>query len=124
MEVFSMTELNDFFKLASDETRFRIIVLLYQSELCVSELCHILSIIQPNISKHLIKLKDTKFVKTSQSGKYIFYTLNLSNTEIINFIESIVLNLESYPSLKKDSENLSKLKSKMKKTAEKYSSLT
>lgn len=119
-----MNELNDFFKLASDETRFRIMILLAQGELCVSELCDIMSIIQPNISKHLIKLKDTKFVKTVQSGKYIFYSLNLSNNDIKDFINNIVLNINSYPQLQMDSENLAKLKSHMKKTAEKYSSLT
>lgn len=102
----------NFFKLLSDETRLRIMVLLYHQELCVCELCGIMDISQPNVSKHLAKIRDMGFVKDKRKEQYVFYSLNIED-EIFNYIlRNIVDNVENYPALKRDIEK--------SKDAEKY----
>ncbi|MFU0832798.1 MAG: hypothetical protein ACFWUC_07655 [Oscillospiraceae bacterium] len=61
-----MSYLTEFFKRASDETRLRIMVLLAQKELAVCEICGILKLSQPKVSKHLAKLRDMGFVTDSR----------------------------------------------------------
>lgn len=102
-----MINLTDFFTLASDETRLRIMILLAQEELCVCELCGILKLSQPKVSKHLGKLRDTKYVKSRQEGKFVFYSLNVSDKIIMDFINNIILDLNNYPQLKADKERSS-----------------
>ena len=102
-----MINLTNFFALASDETRLRIMILLAQEELCVCELCGILKLSQPKVSKHLGKLRDTKYVTSRQEGKFVFYSLNVSDKVIMDFINNIILNLNNYPQLKADKERSS-----------------
>jgi ArsR family transcriptional regulator len=49
-------EWEDFFKVLSDETRLRILILLDRRELCVCEICQILDLSQPKVSRHLAKI--------------------------------------------------------------------
>lgn len=101
-----MSYLIDFFKLASDETRLRIIVLLAQQELAVCEICGILKLTQPKVSKHLGKLRDMNFVKVTRKGKFIFYSLNLKDDTISDLVNRIVDRLDCYSRLKEDSIGL------------------
>ncbi|MFA9398965.1 MAG: ArsR/SmtB family transcription factor [Clostridiaceae bacterium] len=97
-----MNKLTDFFKTISDETRLRIIILLYHKKLCVCELCGIMEESQPKISKHLAKLRDLGYVKDERQEQYIYYSLNLERFPMISVIEEIVRNQEAYPEIKKD----------------------
>lgn len=101
-----MSYLTEFFKLAADETRLRIIVLLAQKELAVCEICGVLKLTQPKVSKHLGKLRDMGFVMDSRKEKFIFYTLNLKDDNIENFVKNIVDHLDLYPQLAEDSKRL------------------
>lgn len=101
-----MTTLNDFFKLASDDTRFRIMVLLMQRDLYVCQICGIMKLSQPKVSKHLTKLRNTKFVTTEQNGKYITYKLSIKDPRILSFMNSVLNNCEEYPIIKDDCEKL------------------
>ena len=94
----------NFFKLLSDETRLRIIVLLYHQKLCVCELCGIMDISQPNVSKHLAKLRDVGFVNDERREQFIFYSLNIEDKILKSILENIVDNIEEYPVLKSDIE--------------------
>lgn len=107
-----MNELTNYFKLLSDETRLRIMVLLYHNEFCVCQLCGITDIPQPNISKHLARLRDAGLVKDERKEQYIFYSLNIEEELFKNMLQSIVDNVEDYLVLKKDLEK--------SKAAEKY----
>lgn len=101
-----MSYLTDFFKLASDETRLRIIILLAQKELAVCEICGILKLTQPKVSKHLGKLRDMNFVVDTRKEKFIYYSLNLKDDTIRAFVNRIVDRLDLYPQLKEDSIDL------------------
>lgn len=103
-----MSDLLTFFNLACDETRLRIMIVLSQEELCVCQLCGILNVSQPKISKHLAKLRDTNFVTNRQEGKFVFYSLNIENTIITTILENIISRIEEYPILKKDITHLAK----------------
>lgn len=101
-----MSYLIEFFKLASDETRLRIIILLAQKELAVCEICGILKLSQPKVSKHLGKLRDMNFVNDTRRDRFIFYSLNIIDDTVSKLIKSIIDRLELYPQLKEDSIGL------------------
>lgn len=101
-----MSYLIEFFKLASDETRLRIIILLAQKELAVCEICGILKLSQPKVSKHLGKLRDMNFVNDTRRDRFIFYSLNIIDDTVFKLIKSIIDRLEQYPQLKEDSIGL------------------
>ena len=107
-----MNKLTDFFKVLSDETRLRILILLYYKKLCVCEMCAITGELQPKISKHLAKLRDTGLVKDERQEQFIFYDLNLKEQVYKEILERIVDNIDDYPELKSDIEKC--------KEAEKY----
>lgn len=106
-----MKPLINIFKILSDETRLRIIVLLAQNELCVCELSYILDVSQPNISKNLAKLKELNLVTSQRREKFIFYKL-CNDSKILNPIAKDILdNIETYPQLVIDqSRNIDKQK--------------
>lgn len=99
-----MDTLINFFKLLSDETRLRIMVLLYHRELCVCQLTGVTGISQPNVSKHLSKLRDMGFVKDQRDEQYMFYSLNLGEKQFELILQTIIDNIENYPVLKLDLE--------------------
>ncbi len=103
-----MDQILNFFKLLSDETRLRIVVLLAQQDLCVCEIYGILDLSQPKVSKHLAKLRNMGFVTDERREQYIFYKLNINDEILEGFIKNIIENIDKYPQLSIDRDNLSK----------------
>ena len=99
-----MDKLLNYFKLLSDETRLRIMVLLYHNEFCVCQLTGITGVSQPNVSKHLARLRDMGLVKDEKKEQYTFYSLNMEDKLFEEILEKIVDNIEDYPVLKSDLE--------------------
>ncbi|HYE83967.1 MAG TPA: metalloregulator ArsR/SmtB family transcription factor [Clostridia bacterium] len=97
-----MEKLINTFKVLSDETRIRILIMLYHKKLCVCELCGVLRESQPKISKHLAKLRDMGYVKDERREQFIFYYLNSEDKLLITFLKEIVTNIKDYPVLIKD----------------------
>ena len=83
-----MNQLTNIFKILSDETRLRIIILLYQEELCVCELSGILDVPQPKISKNLAKFRDMNLVVDERKDKFVFYSLKDENKVRINTLKT------------------------------------
>lgn len=81
-----MRETLEFFKLLSDETRFRVIMLLMEQELAVCELVGILDLPQPKVSKALGKLRDLGFVLDERKEKYMYYSLNPKKERFIRIL--------------------------------------
>jgi len=63
------------FKALSDETRLRIVNLLFEQELCVCELMEALEMPQPRISHQLSILKAAGLVTDRREGRWIVYRL-------------------------------------------------
>jgi len=81
------------FKLLSDATRLRALVLLHNhGELCVCELTHALAISQPKISRHLAHLRDANLVSDRRQGLWIYYQINPELPEWVTSILKISVN--------------------------------
>lgn len=79
-------------------------ILLYYQELCVCQLCGIMDISQPNVSKHLAKMRDMDFVKDERKEQFVFYSLNIEDEIFKNILQNIVQNIGDYKVLKSDME--------------------
>lgn len=101
-----MEKLLNTFKVLSDETRIRLLILLYHKSLCVCELCGVLNESQPKVSKHLAKLRDMGFVKDERKEQFIYYYLNMRNSVLISILQNIVCNITEFPVLYKDLKQL------------------
>lgn len=97
-----MERLTDFFKILSDETRLRIMILLYHKKFCVCEICGIMGESQPKISKHLGKLRDMGFVKDERQEQFMYYDLNITDELYMNILAGIVEKSDAYPVIKED----------------------
>ena len=102
-----MNRLTNIFKLLSDETRLRILVLLYQEELCVCELSGILDVPQPRISQNLSKFRDMNLVVDERKEKYVYYSLKKENHVLLDILKNIISDMDLYPKLITDKKGLS-----------------
>jgi len=75
-------------KTLGDETRLRIVNLLYERELCVCDLESILGTTQTKISRHLARLKNADLVRDRKIAQWSFYSLNRSVAT--KFIDELV----------------------------------
>jgi ArsR family transcriptional regulator len=66
------------FHALSDPIRIQVLELLRSQELCVCELCESLGVTQSKLSFHLKNLKEAGLVQARQEGRWIYYSLNLS----------------------------------------------
>lgn len=66
------------FHALSEPLRVKVVKLLQQQELCVCELCEAVEIKQSKLSFHLKVLKEARLVRSRQEGRWIYYSLNLS----------------------------------------------
>ena len=76
-------DLSELFKIFGDSTRIKIINVLINNELCVSEISDILNISQSAISHQLRILKTSKLVKYRKEGTQIYYSLDDDHVEKI-----------------------------------------
>lgn len=101
-----MNEITNVFKLLSDESRLRMLVLLYKQELCVCEMTGVLNLPQSRVSKNLARLRDLNLVKDERREKFVFYTLKTDNSLLIKSIELILDQIDRYPQIKADFDRL------------------
>ena len=71
----SFDALNDALKAAGEGTRLRVLALLAEGDLTVSDLCEILRQSQPRISRHLKLLADSGLVERFREGSWAFFRL-------------------------------------------------
>jgi ArsR family transcriptional regulator len=71
------------FHALSEPIRIKVIELLRQRELCVCDLCDTLEISQSKLSFHLKNLKEANLVNSRQEGRWIYYSLNLPQFELL-----------------------------------------
>lgn len=63
------------FKLLSDETRLRMLMLLSRGELFVCQIMAVLGISQPLVSRNLALLEGAGLLEERREGKLIFYSI-------------------------------------------------
>jgi ArsR family transcriptional regulator len=101
----------DFFKVLSDETRLRILMLLSQRELCVCEICQVLDLPQPKISRHLAKMRDLNFVIDKKEGQWTFYYLSIEDPLFISITQQLATNSNDHAVIRNDMERLTEKES-------------
>jgi len=100
-----MKETINVLKALSDETRLRIINLLYEKELCVCDIMETLQITQTKASRHLTYLKNADLVSDRKHAQWVYYSLLKGNE--MEFIDSLVFNnLRKLEQFKVDLKNL------------------
>lgn len=67
---------SELFKVLGDSTRAKILFVLEQGELCVSDICCCLEMTAGAVSHQLRILKQAKLVKNRREGKEIIYSLD------------------------------------------------
>ena len=92
-----MQKLLILFKALSEETRFRIISLLKEGELCVCDIAQSLEMTQPNISFHIGLLKDAGLIKDRKNGRWIYYSLDESDMFIRFLLMGIFERIKDSP---------------------------
>ncbi|WP_417349727.1 metalloregulator ArsR/SmtB family transcription factor [Ferrimonas sp.] len=97
-----------FFKLLSDETRLRCVLLLVRKgELCVCELVEALNESQPKISRHLASLRSQGLLKDRRQGQWVYYSLSEELPEWLNPLLAELGNAQSLADLyQADSDRL------------------
>jgi ArsR family transcriptional regulator len=64
-----------YFKGLADQTRLRMLNLLFRGELCGCDIQHVLDLSQSNVSRHLNYLKQAGLVVDRREGYRVFYRL-------------------------------------------------
>ncbi|WP_104400945.1 metalloregulator ArsR/SmtB family transcription factor [Vibrio penaeicida] len=80
-----------FFKMLSDETRLRCLLLLArEGSLCVCELMDALEESQPKISRHLAQLRQSGVLLDERRGQWVYYQISSDLPEwLSNVIDGI-----------------------------------
>ena len=105
---------HSFFKLLSDETRVRCLLMIAREEkVCVGELTEALNESQPKVSRHLALLRSGGVVVDSRQGQWVFYRLSetlpgWAKRQIQGLVESNCLKQE----YQQDIQRLSEMKSR------------
>ncbi|MCK5711209.1 MAG: winged helix-turn-helix transcriptional regulator [Hyphomicrobiaceae bacterium] len=69
-------DLSQLFRLLSDQTRLRIVLLLADGPKNVGDLCKRLNLPQPTVSHHLGLLCMSKVILNRRNGKQVIYSVN------------------------------------------------
>lgn len=80
----------DVFKALGDANRVRILCMLNSRDLCVCEINSVLNVSMSTISSHLKILRNAGLVTSRKDGRWIFYSLKLSDEMTAELIKNAV----------------------------------
>ncbi|PMH45446.1 transcriptional regulator [Vibrio sp. 10N.286.49.B3] len=90
---------HQFFKLLSDETRLRCLLLLArEGDLCVCELTEAMEESQPKISRHLAQLRQSGVLVDERRGQWVYYQIA---SDLPGWMTKIISGLKDSNCLKK-----------------------
>ncbi|MEM6829570.1 MAG: metalloregulator ArsR/SmtB family transcription factor [Bacteroidota bacterium] len=99
---FNLTYGTQIFKSFSDDSRTRIMHLLYKKEeLCITDLEMILDFTQTKTSRHITYLKNAGLVSSRKLDQWVFYSIKEEGYDMVSQIFNF---LERDPQLQKDLE--------------------
>lgn len=85
-----MKKTANMFKLFSNVTRLRTLMLLTREELCVCQIMGILGVSQPLVSRNLAILTEAGLLNERRDGKLVFYSMRKDLSEPLNKILTIL----------------------------------
>ena len=99
-------------KALSDETRLRMINLLFQRECCVCEVMQVLNISQTRASRNLSMLYDAGFLKQRREGLWAYYSIDKTSLEsyLASLLDAVELGLKDSSIALDDIKSLKKAK--------------
>jgi ArsR family transcriptional regulator len=101
---FSLAIGTQIFKAFSDESRVRIIHLLFhQKELTISDLESILEFTQTKTSRHITYLKNSGLLNTRKQDQWVFYSIR---EEVYDIVSQMISFLQKDVKLQQDMETL------------------
>jgi ubiquinone/menaquinone biosynthesis C-methylase UbiE len=113
-------DLNATLKAAGEETRLRILVLLAEAELTVSELKEILRQSQPRISRHLKLLAEAHLVERFREGAWAFFR-RAERGSAAQVVRRLIEQLDpADPMIVRDRERLAGVRAARVKAAQEY----
>ena len=100
------------FAALADATRFRILNLLNEGELCVCDVMKVLKVPQSKISRHLAYLRRAKLVEARKEGLWMYYRSAKQNTKTFKTIlDAINCCRSDFKELEQDASEFRKNKS-------------
>ncbi|MBO3698989.1 metalloregulator ArsR/SmtB family transcription factor [Roseivirga sp. E12] len=106
---FSLSFGSQIFKSVSDESRVRILHLLYRNdELTISDIEHILEFTQTKTSRHITYLKNSGIVSARKVDQWVFYSIREEVEDLTNRIFEFLV---KDATLQKDQETFEVLNS-------------
>jgi len=91
---------HQFFKMLSDETRLRCLILIAREEqISVGELCAALDQSQPKISRHLAILRQSGVLLDQREGQWVYYKVN---AELPGWMRKVITGLTASNCLKEE----------------------
>ena len=113
-------DLNSALKAAGEETRLRVLALLAEAELTVSDLTEILRQSQPRISRHLKLLAEARLVDRFREGSWAFFRL-AEHGEAAEVARTLVARLDpADPVIARDRERLAEVRAARVAAAQVY----
>jgi ArsR family transcriptional regulator len=87
-----LEEIVNFQKALADETRVRILMSIYQHELCLCHISNILSLANSTLSKHLDILRLNGLILKRKEGKYHYFCFNNKFQQEIEWLLKLLEN--------------------------------
>jgi ArsR family transcriptional regulator len=116
MQKSEASQMRGVWKALNDSTRVRLVALLREAELSVSELQQVTLLSQSLISAHLAVLRKVNLVRTRKEGKSIYYE---AHENLSSALEHIVLAaLETLPEIPEAEHDRGELKNTLRKRRE------
>lgn len=78
-----MKNLVEFAQALSDETRWRILQLVFNEPVCVCELADVLGMPQSSVSSHLQVIKKAGLLESERCGKWVYYRVGESHRHLL-----------------------------------------
>lgn len=79
------------FKMLSDKTRLRILLVLKGNEMCVAHLCEAVGMEQSAVSHQLRNLKVARLIKSRKDGKNVYYSLD--DDHVLHVIDQVLMHV-------------------------------
>lgn len=87
LKSFNLTLGSQIFKACSDESRIRILHLIFRNgEMCIADLEKILDFTQAKTSRHLVYLKNAGILTFRRHNHFVFYSMKEEVSEIVSQI--------------------------------------
>ncbi|MCI5077156.1 metalloregulator ArsR/SmtB family transcription factor [Oricola sp.] len=117
---FHLDTMVDLLKTIAEPTRLRILKLLAEGDLTVSELTTILGQSQPRVSRHLKLMLDSRLIKRQQEGSWALFRLSRDAAGDVLVQELLGRIDQTDETIRKDSERLLEVKALRREKASRY----